>query len=48
MEENYRLKLNLTPKDAWKKHYAELWQTETPTEENTEGAEDDETYENTE
>jgi hypothetical protein len=48
MEENDKLKLNLIPKDEWKKHYAELWKTETTTEENTEGAEDDEIDENTE
>jgi hypothetical protein len=41
MEENDRLKLNLIPKTPGKKHYAELWKTETTTEENTEGAEDD-------
>jgi hypothetical protein len=47
MKENDRLKLNLIPKDAWKKHYTEVWKTETTVEENTE-AEDDEIDENTE
>jgi hypothetical protein len=34
MEENDRIKLNLIPKGAWEKHYAEIWEIETTTEEN--------------